>query len=139
MVSRVLVAVDGSEMAEEALRYALDVHAAADITVLTVVGEPSVMFGEATAIALADDPEQSAADHARPVVDRAREIAAEYGREIDTEVRAGHPVREILDLAGAFDAVVIGSHGGSLADTLLVGNVAEKVIRRAPVPVTVVR
>lgn len=139
MVSKVLVAMDGSEVAEQALRYALEVHSEAEITVLTVVGEPSVMFGEATAIALAEDPEQSMNEYAQPVLDRAREIAAESDAEIGTEVRTGHPARVILNRADAFDTVVIGSHGGTLADRLLVGNVAEKVFRGSPVPVTVVR
>jgi len=127
--------IDGSEVAEKALRYALEVHGDVEITVLTVVVEPSAMFGEATAIALAEDPEQSAADLARPVLERAREIAAEHGASVDTAVGAGHPAREILDRAGEYDTVLIGSHGGSLADRLFVG----KIARRSPVPVTVVR
>ena len=139
MISRILVPMDDSEMAEHALRHALDAHPDATVTVLTVVGEPSGMFGEATAIALADDPERSAEEHAQPVFERAREIATEYGIEIGTDVAVGHPARAILNRAGEFDAVVIGSHGGTLADRLIVGNVAEKVFRRSPVPVTVVR
>ena len=139
MISRVLVPMDGSEMAERALRYTLENHPDAEVTVLTVVGVPSGMFGEATAIALADDPGVSAEEHAEPVLERAREIAAEHDAEISTETAAGHPARKILDRAEAFDTIVIGSHGGSLADRLFVGNVAEKVLRRSPVPVTVVR
>ena len=139
MLSRILVAMDGSEVAEEALEYALEAHPDAEITVLTVVGEPSAMFGEATAIALANNPEQSAKEYARPVLDRAREIAAEHDAEITTDVGAGHPAREILDRAEGFETVVIGSHGGSLSDRLLVGNVAERVVRHSPVPVIVVR
>ena len=139
MISRVLVAMDGSEVAEQALRYALEVHSDANITVLTVVGEPSAMFGEATAIALANDPGQSMKEHAQPVLDRAQEIATEYDTEISTDVSAGHPARIILNRADDFDTVVIGSHGGALADRILVGNIAEKIFRQSPVPVTVVR
>jgi len=139
MVSRVLVAMDGSEVAERALEYAIDAHPQATVTVLTVVGEPSGMFGEMTAIAVADDPQGEMAEHARPVLERAREIAADRGVEIDTEIDAGHPARRILDHAEEFDVVVIGSHGGSIADRVFVGNVAEKVFRRSPVPVTIVR
>ncbi|MFC5969937.1 universal stress protein [Halomarina salina] len=139
MVSQVLVAMDGSAVAEQALRYALDVHSAADVTVLTVVGEPSAMFGEATAIALADDPGESMLEHARPVLERAQAIAAEYDAEIATEVDTGHPARVILNRSGEFDTVVVGSHGGTLADRVFVGNVARKVVDQSPVPVTVVR
>ena len=139
MIDRVLVPMDDSEMAEHALRYALDAHPDADVTVVTVVGEPSPMWGEATAIALADDIEKAAEEHAERVLDHAREVASEYETEIDTEVMLGTPARAIIDHAEDFETVVMGSHGGNLSDTLLVGNVAEKVFRRSPVPVTVVR
>jgi nucleotide-binding universal stress UspA family protein len=55
------------------------------------------------------------------------------------EVQLGHPVRAILNRAGEYDAIVVGSHSGTLSERLFVGNVAEKVFRRSPVPVTVVR
>lgn len=139
MLSRVLVAMDGSEVAEEALRYALEAHSGAEITVLIVVGEPSAMFGQATAITLSDDPEKSAEEYAKPVIDRAREIAAAADTDITVDVEIGHPARLILGRAADFDTVVVGTHGGTLADRLFVGNVTEKVVRNSPVPVTVVR
>ena len=139
MVSRVLVPMDDSAMAEHALRYALEVHPDAEITVLHVVGEPTAMMGKAAGLALADDLEEAAEEAAREVLARAREIAAEYDVEITTRKAVGHPARVILDRAGDYDAVVMGTHGGSLRDRLLVGNVAQRVFRRSPVPVTVVR
>jgi nucleotide-binding universal stress UspA family protein len=139
MISRVLVAMDGSEVAEKGLEYALEVFPDASITVLTVVGEPSAMFGEATAIALSEDPEGSMTEYAAPVIERAREIAADHDAEIGVEVGNGHPARVILAVADEYDTVIVGSHGGSLTDRLLVGNVAEKIVRQSPVPVTVVR
>ena len=139
MISRVLVPMDDSEMAERALRYALDAHPDAEITVLHVVGEPSLMMGDATGIALADDPQAAAREHASGLLERADEIAAEYDVAIETVVRIGHPARAVINMTEGFDAVVIGSHGGSLADRLLVGNIAEKIVRRSAAPVTVVR
>ncbi|TKR27919.1 universal stress protein [Natronomonas salsuginis] len=139
MLARVLVPMDDSALSEEALRHALDAHPTAEITVLHVVGGPSSMMGEAANVALADDPEAEASDHAKNVMARAAEIAAEHDREIETEVRIGHPARTIVDVAEEFDAVVIGSHSGTLAERLIVGNVAETIVRRSPVPVTVVR
>jgi len=131
--------MDDSEMAQEALEYALENHPDAEITVLHVVGEPSPMWGEATGLAFKDDLEQAAEDLAESVFTSARELAAEYDVEVDTEVRLGMPVRAILNRADDFDAIVIGSHCGSMADRLFVGNVAQKVFRRSPVPVVVVR
>lgn len=139
MVSRVLVAMDDSEMAEEALRYALDIHPDADITVVTVVGGPSPMMGGATAIATAEDPQSKAEEIAEPVLQRATEIADEHDSDIDTDIGFGHPARTIINRAEDFDVVILGSHGGSIADRLVVGNVADRVFKRSPAPVTVVR
>ncbi len=139
MNSRILVPMDDSEMAAHALEYALEVHPDAEITVRHVVGVPSAMWGEATGIALSDDIEETANEHAENVLEGAREIAAEHDAEIRTDVELGHPVRAILEDAEAFDTIVIGSHSGTLSERLFVGNVAEKIVRRSPVPVTVVR
>jgi nucleotide-binding universal stress UspA family protein len=139
MLDRVLVAMDDSEMAVEALRYALDAHPEAAVTVLCVVGEPSPSMGEAARLALADDVVTAAEEAAADVLDRARAVAADRDVTVDTEVRWGRPARAIADRAGAFDLVVVGSHGGTVADRLFVGNVARTVVERSPVPVTVVR
>ncbi|MEF8852339.1 MAG: universal stress protein [Haloarculaceae archaeon] len=139
MISRILVPMDDSEMAERALAYALENHPDAEVTVLHVAGEPSSMMGSAMGLALADDVEAAAQEQAESVFDRAREIAADHDGEVDTEVQLGDPTRAILNRADEFDAVVLGSHGGTLADRLFVGDVAQKVFRRSPVPVTVVR
>ena len=139
MTTRVLVPMDDSELAESALRYALETHADADVTVMHVVGEPSSMLGEATALALEDDIEAAAEEQASEVLARARAIADEYDRDIDTVVDMGRPGRAIVDRAESFDTVVIGSHGSSLVDRLVIGNVAQTVFQRCPVPVTVVR
>lgn len=139
MHGRVLVPMDDSRLAERALTYALDHHPEAAITVLSVVGEPSVMMGEAASLAFEDDVEAAARERAEAVFDRARELADERGVQIDTTVAVGRPGRVIVDRADGYDAVVIGSHGGDLVDRLFVGNVTETVFRRSPVPVIVVR
>lgn len=139
MASSVLVAMDDSEMAERALEYALDTHPDAEITVLHVVGEPSSMMGKAVGLALEDDPQEAAQKQAEPVFERAHRVADAYGRTIDTNVAVGTPAKAIVSRAEEFDTVLIGSHGGSISDRLFVGNIAQKVFRHAPVPVTVVR
>lgn len=142
MLSRVLVAMDDSEHAGQALEYALDNYPGANVTVVHVVGAPSMMMGEATSLALEEDLEKAAADRAAPVFERARTIAAEHDREIDTDVGIGHPARDIVDRADEYDTVVIGAHGEDwkgASSRFLVGNVAETVSKRAPVPVVIVR
>jgi len=141
MVSRVLVPMEDSEMSERALEYALEVFPDAEITVLHVVGEPSQMWGYATGLALADDLEEAAEEHAENVFDRAREIVADAGGDatLETVIAFGHPARAIINRTDDYETVVIGTHSGSVSDRVFVGNVAEKVFRRSSVPVVVVR
>jgi nucleotide-binding universal stress UspA family protein len=134
--------MDDSEHAEQALEYALDNLPEADVTVLHVVGVPSMMMGEAVALALDDDINDAATEHAEPAFERAREIADERDREIKTMVGIGHPARNILKRAGDYDTIVIGAHGADwdrATRKFLVGNVAETVSKRAKVPVIIVR
>jgi nucleotide-binding universal stress UspA family protein len=139
MISRILVPMDDSEMAQQALEYALENHPDAEITVLHVAGGPSPMGGVATALALEEDLEEAAQERAQEIFAEARELATEYDTEVTTEVQLGHPARAILNRADDFDAVIIGSHGGSVSDRLFVGNVAQKVFHSSPVPVIVAR
>ncbi|GAA0514981.1 Nucleotide-binding universal stress protein, UspA family [Halorubrum aquaticum] len=139
MITRVLVAMDGSEVAERALRYALEVHEDAAVVVLHVAGEPSSMMGEAAEMALAEDLEGKARDRSEELIERAGEIATEYDTTVDVEVAVGRPGKRIVERAEDFDTVVVGTHDGSLVDRLLVGNVAQTVFRGSPVSVTVVR
>ena len=72
------------------------------------------------------------------------EVAARYvgrGAEIETHVSDGAPYAEILRKAekiGA-DLIVMGTHGRSGIAHLLLGSVAEKVVRSSPIPVLTVR
>ncbi len=89
-----------------------------------------------------EDISEAAAERAEPVFERALEIADDRDREIETIVGIGHPARNVVDRADDYDTVVIGAHGsdrGRSTRRFLVGNVAETVSKRAPIPVTIVR
>jgi nucleotide-binding universal stress UspA family protein len=139
MTPRLLVAMDDSEMAEYALQYAFEMHPEAEISVQHVVGEPSGMMGKVMSIALEDNIQEAADKQAESVLRRANRVAEDYEKTIETIVDIGTPAKAIITRAEDFDTVIIGSHGGSFADRLFVGNVAQKVFQHSPVPVTVVR
>jgi universal stress protein A len=63
------------------------------------------------------------------------------GITITTEVRTGRPGRTIVDCARdrECDLVVVGSHGRTGVAHLIMGSVAEHVVRHAPCPVLVIR
>jgi len=70
----------------------------------------------------------------------AREAGAPCGH-VSWKVLRGAPTEEILRCAKAenFDVIVMGTHGRTGLKHLLLGSVAERVIRGAPCPVLVVR
>jgi nucleotide-binding universal stress UspA family protein len=70
---------------------------------------------------------------------RATELAAK-GVRARVVVKSGLPWREIIETAREEDAdlIVIGTHGRSGVNRMLLGSVAERVVRRAPCPVVTV-
>jgi universal stress protein A len=58
-----------------------------------------------------------------------------------TDVTTGHPANAIVEFArnGHIDLIVMGTHGRSGVAHLLMGSVAEQVVRTAPCPVLTVR
>jgi nucleotide-binding universal stress UspA family protein len=69
-------------------------------------------------------------------------VAEEVGETVLTQVDAieGNPAREILERATQMsaDLLVMGTHGASGFERLLLGSVTEKVLRKAPCPVLTV-
>ena len=142
MVTRILVPMDDSAMAEQALEYAIETCVDPEITVLHVVGGATMMMGEAVSLALEDDIDAAAEARAEPVFERAHRLADDHGVDIRTKVAVGDPARAIINRADNYDTVVMGTHGKhseDIARGFLIGNVAQKVFRRSPVPVTTVR
>ncbi|MFC6719031.1 universal stress protein [Natrialbaceae archaeon GCM10025810] len=141
MTDRLLVPYDGSEPARAALEYALETFPDADVVALYVVPVPEGYW------AAFQNPEDRipavdrARDNGRDILDDAAQLAADRGRDIDTEIATGKPDHEIVEFAeeGAYDTIVIGSHGRGGISRVLLGSVAENVVRRAPIPVVVVR
>lgn len=81
-------------------------------------------------------------DRSRLLEDMKSFIAAESapGVSLDAVIRQGSPATEILDHAGALpaDLLVIGTHGRSGFERLLLGSVTERVLRKATCPVLTV-
>lgn len=136
MEERILVPVDGSEPSWKALDHALDHHKAGEIIVLHVIDPMQGDYYEGE-------------EHDRPVrrsdeiIETARERFEETAEtlEASTEVVTGKPSGVILDFAeeNDVDHIVMGSRGRSGLSRLLLGSVAETVVRRSSSPVTIVR
>ena len=136
----VLVALDDSDPAWEALEYTLTEHGDAKITVIHVVDPSETVYGEYAHFGVESLIEERT-EQAEELYDRARERAEEFDIDIQTETIVGQPARAVVEYAtdNEFDHVVVGSHGRRGFSRVLLGSVAETVARRVPVPVTIVR
>ena len=144
MGTRILVPMDYSDLAEKALRSTLSLHPDADITVLHVIDFRTSDLGPG---GWGDEPDEydqwltEAKGATEELLAEAETIAAEYDTEIETDYVVGEDARRILEYIDDHDVdvVIMGSHGRSLPARILMGGVSETVVRRAPVPVMLVR
>ena len=142
MVKRLLVPIDGSDPADAALEFALEEYPDADITLLSVIDPTDVGYGSIEAApSTFEHLQENAEERTQNVLDEASNRAADHGVEVTTETVIGMPARAIVEWAenNDMDGIVIGSHGREGVTRVLLGSVAESVVRRSPVPVTVVR
>lgn len=141
MGQTILLPFDGSDPAEHALHTVASTFVEPEITVIYVVDPLESLSATGmegpTLTSMQDQREEAGEQRLR----EAEEILGPYDVPVETRLRVGDVTREVVRAAeeGDFDHIVIGSHGRSGIDRFLLGSVAEKVVRRSPVPVTVVR
>lgn len=148
-VTRIVVGYDYSPIAELALRRAFDLAAKEDhgeVHVVTVI-----MLGDGTGAGIAGlpvHPTVSLSDAHNALKDRVQAATkawqAEGDRTFDrivTHIRSEAPAAEIAQLATDLEAslIVVGTHGRRGVQRLLLGSVAEGVVRMAHCEVLVVR
>ena len=142
MTKRLLVPIDGSDPADAALEFALEEYPDADITLLSVIDPTDVGYGSIEAApSTFEHLQETAEERTEQVLESAKSAAEEAGVDVTTETVIGMPSRAIVEWAenNDMDGIVIGSHGRQGVTRVLLGSVAESVVRRSPVPVTVVR
>lgn len=141
MGKHLLVPFDESSGSDAALEYVFEEFPDARVTLFHAVDVARANFTAQPALSTFPDgwhEEQRAS--AEALLDDARERAPET-MTVETEIETGRPSRAIVEFATDHDpdGIVMGSHGREGVVRVLLGSVAESVVRRSPVPVTVVR
>lgn len=141
MYDRILVPTDGSPETERAVEHAAELaaahgaelHAVHVVNSATFTGLPMETSWEGVGDVLREEAESA--------LERVEAIAAEYGVEATSHVLEGSPSRRIVEYAEGEDCdlVVMGTHGRGGIDRLLLGSVAEGVVRASSVPVLTVQ
>jgi nucleotide-binding universal stress UspA family protein len=139
MYDQVLVPTDGSTASEEAIERAIDLAKQYDATLhaLYVVDSGAYASLEAGTDIVVDELRTKGTEAVETVAERAEDA----GVPVETTVETGIVHRSIVDYVDTegIDLVVMGTHGRTGVGRVLLGSVAEKVIRTANAPVMTVR
>ena len=137
--NKILIPTDGSENTKAAIAQGLELARVmgADVTALYVVDQASfVNFPmDATVVSIYSLLEKEG----KEAVDFVVSEGAKVGVKVEPKVVEGNPAKKIVDEAENYDLVVMGTLGRTGISKLLLGSVAERVVRFAPCPVLVVR
>ena len=138
---RILVPTDGSEETRQAVDHAIDLASEHDATIHALYVVNSASF---SSLPMESSWESVAAmmnEEGAAALDGVERIATDHDVPVERALKDGSPSREIVRYAEGEDCdlVVMGTHGRGGIDRLLLGSVAEKVVRSSSVPVLTVR
>jgi len=139
-LEKILFPTDFSEASENAKRYAISFAKAfgARLYLLSVDQRIDMAFLDPLIIYDLNANRESVQQEN---LERLRAEIARQGIEVVTETRRGSPFLEIISYAQEkeIDLIIMGTHGWSGLDHVLMGSTAEVVVRKAPCPVLTVR
>jgi nucleotide-binding universal stress UspA family protein len=140
MPRHVLVPVDGSPQSLQALAFVSEEWDDARVTLLHVIDPVQAGYSAGALPTGSEEWYQEAKAEADEILREARE-RLDTGGEVTADTEVGRPAATIVEIADERDVdhVVVGSHGRQGVSRLVLGSVAEDVVRHSPVPVTVVR
>lgn len=139
---KILLPVDGSELALEAVRFAIRMLLAGlrGEVVLANVQEPASFYE----LLVAHDPEvidRVSAEAGVHALAGAQELLNAAQLEYECEVAKGDPAHTIIDIAERFacDLIVMGARGNSVLRRAMMGSVSNEVLHASPIPVMIVK
>jgi len=142
-ITRILVPVDFSAHSDRALHYAaaLAGQVGASVELLHVVED--FTYGVLSEVYVPNLPDMMQ-ETVNDAIERLASLKASvfpHGSDVEAVAYVGRPALTIIEhaKAGGFDLIVMGTHGRTGLPHLLMGSVAEQVLRAAPCPVLTVR
>jgi len=139
--SNILVALDGSEAGRRALEWALDLARVSNAKLHAAYVVETGLFSSLPADNTVELMYTVLKKEGESVLGKAKTDAAAKGVTLTTHLKYGHAGSEVITLAEKIkaDLIVVGSHGKSQTDRLLIGSVSTFVVTHSKVSTMVVR
>lgn len=141
MFKKILCPVDFSQFSQEVVDYAVDlaIKYGAELHIIHVI--PNMTYFTPYESFLTPENLVAIEKHIQDQVENDFEKVLKQNVPAKKVIRTGVPFVEIIDYAKSesIDLIVMGTHGRSGIEHILIGNVAEKVVRKSPCPVMTIR
>ena len=141
MYERILAPIDGSPQSLKALRHAVELakEHGSEIMVISVVDSLKLPFGAEYSLWANESHQKLIRTTLESVNKEITKITQQEPElRIDATVIEGDPAKQILRVAEDYDVIVMGKHGMSLLEELVMGSVTNKVVNHSKIPVIVV-
>ena len=139
---KILIPLDGSESALEAVRFAIRLARGGLHTsvVLANVQEPTHIYE----MVMAPDPEllaQISTTAGATILEAGAALLESAGMIFEQEIATGDPAHTLIDIVERFecDTIIMGSRGVGTMRSALLGSVSHEVLHSSPVPVMIVK
>lgn len=148
MISKIMVATDGSDTAWKAVKYSVDLakQIKAEILLISVIDKSALIAQSIPAeiapthvMAPIEDYLRQAAE---AYIDKAEKLCSKNGIKVERIIKLGQPVDDIIKEAkkSKADIIVLGSHGKGTFESAVLGSVTYGVIHKSTkIPVLVIR
>ena len=139
---KILIPLDGSTLALDAVHHALNLHSNGlhASFVLATVQEPDTMYD----MLMVPDAEARESVHqalGAQALAAAEAMFTAAGAAFEREVRAGYPATMLIEIAEDYgcDAIIIAANGKGTLRSALLGSVSQAILHTSTLPVTIVK
>lgn len=146
MFEKILYPTDFSDVSKKALEFIKKLREAGtkEVVILHVMDEremETVLRHSGEGFGAEGDLEKIMENNAKEAIKPIESELKKSGFAVKTRIEKGIPFRDILRVEAeeGVSVVVIGSHGKSCIEEMLLGSVSEKVVRKSNKPVLVIR
>ncbi len=139
MFKKILIPTDGSEYTKSAIKAGLELAKACGGDVMTMYVVDQTAFVNFPMDSTIVSVYSLLEEEGRGAVAYVETEGNKIGIKVQTLIEEGSPVKNIVEKSKNYDLIVMGSLGRTGVSKLLLGSVAEKVLRHANCPVMVVR
>jgi nucleotide-binding universal stress UspA family protein len=148
MIKKILFSIDGSQSADHALDFGLDLAMkySAEVTIVSVFDSPQsslVVKGMIYAPNSTENYLKKLRDFHEKILLEALKKIKKVGPKLKVSIKLleGRPADKIVEIAkeGAFDLIVIGSRGLGGIKEFVLGSVSDRVADEASCPVLIVK